>query len=716
MHGINPVDIKMGLVVQKLIEPEYAGVIYTSVNSDQVLVQYVDGFGSKIVDGETHGSSVLVNSQTAIVAESANFEVRPLNSDDIENIVRTVSQIEELYNGNAQDIEFALVEGELFILQARRLTRNLEHVSLHNSAAEVLEKTKTKLLDLSKQEKRELGTTSAVFSNTNFVELLPNPAEMDIGIFAGIFTGTDGIPGAIQLGRIDMGYQLNADSIGLMHYIGGRPYSSIARDATTYYAGFPATHEEYRTTLVQEYLDIIGNNPEKGIYPEMGLYLQDPTLDDLFQRYGDKAEEYYKKYQEFLERFDFYSKSYKNTFIETELPEIQRFMDEMSQVNVEELTGIELVNYCHKVLEHLRTQSCRSFVKSARLGFYYSQRLQKELAAQLAISQSDNDDIFARLSQGLDGSMITIANLQIAGAATLEEAYELGRTFVGHYSTGEMLQIRHQRLSDDHEALQRYVEGIYNQPDYVKNFQAQKSEREQTHEEILNQVHESQRDELNTIITSAQTYMALRETVKYYFTAEYALLRRALEVLEQKLQLPEGHIYHVYPHELNNLADQTDVYRHILAARQRDFEYYPEIALPNVIRESDIESLALDTGHEEEFTQATGSFLAKGDALEGVIVNLDEFDEPEQITTMLRRLHEDGVNAIVVASQMNLGHDPYIAAASGLIIEHAGIVSHGAQRARELGRGAIGGIRSRRLKTGTPVFFDPSNRMVRRTS
>lgn len=63
---------------------------------------------------------------------------------------------------------------------------------------------------------------------------------------------------------------------------------------------------------------------------------------------------------------------------------------------------------------------------------------------------------------------------------------------------------------------------------------------------------------------------------------------------------------------------------------------------------------------------------------------------------------------------MNLSHDPFIAQAAGLVIENAGIVAHGAQRARELGKGAIGGIRSRQLKTGMRVFFDPINQIVRK--
>ena len=63
---------------------------------------------------------------------------------------------------------------------------------------------------------------------------------------------------------------------------------------------------------------------------------------------------------------------------------------------------------------------------------------------------------------------------------------------------------------------------------------------------------------------------------------------------------------------------------------------------------------------------------------------------------------------------MNLSHDPLIVQADGLVIENAGLVSHGAQRARELGRGAIGGIKVKHLKTGEYVSFDPSSKKVTR--
>ncbi len=74
---------------------------------------------------------------------------------------------------------------------------------------------------------------------------------------------------------------------------------------------------------------------------------------------------------------------------------------------------------------------------------------------------------------------------------------------------------------------------------------------------------------------------------------------------------------------------------------------------------------------------------------------------------------EQKIPIILAAKQLTLIHDPLIAAAAGLSIENCGIVAHGAQRARELGIGAIGGIRSKKLKTGMRVSYDPKEKLIR---
>lgn len=713
LHGLTHSEMKMGLVIQRLVNPERAGVIYTGTNGKDLLIQYVDGLGSALVDGETHGSAILLDKDGSIRA-STGFETRPISADVIRQIKDSATIIENLYEGQPQDIEFASVDGQLHILQARRLTADLGRVELEETPEECLERTKIKLRQLATQEKRELGIQRVIFSDANFSELLPRPTEMDFGVFAYIFTGSDGVSGAIQLGRMEMGYPLGEESIGFMSYVGGRPYFSIARDAATFYAGFPETRQEYFSTLVQEYLDAIQVDPSKGAYPEMGLYLQDPTFEDLSIRFGDKAPAYFQVYQDFARGMRQHADGFLDQFRTREFAEMTSFVKNMQEVDVSSMTNEELVRYYTEILEHLRTHSCVNFVKSARLGFYYSQRLQALLRERLRLGSDESERVFARLSQGLDGSAITDVNIAIADAETEEEALIIARQYVGHFSTGEMLEIRHLRLKDTPAALLAYIRGIRQSGQYREEFEKQKAERLTTQQAILDSLSGQERQELERVIQSTQTYMALRETVKYLFTQEYSLLRDALQVLGTRLGLEDGDIYFVYPRELSSLIDDPQSLAHLIRSRNQSFSNYEQLDLPQVIRESDIESLNLSAESNGDFVEIKGKFLAEGQQVEGVVVNLDQFADLDQASKIIDDYRKQEIPIILVATQMNLGHDPFIALSSGLIIENAGIVSHGAQRARELGKGAIGGIKSRYFKTGMRIYFDPENRIVRK--
>lgn len=713
LHGLKPSDVKMGLIIQRLIDPERAGVIYTGINGGNLLIQYIDGLGAGLVDGKTHGSTILLDKDGSIRA-STGFEIRPISTDVIKQIRSSVKAIESLYEEQPQDIEFASADGQLYILQARRLTSDLGRVEIEETLEECLERTKFRFRQIAAREKKELGTQRVIFSDANFSELLPKPTEMDLGVFAYIFTGSDGVPGAIQLGRMEMGYKLGKESIGFMSYVGGKPYFSISRDAATFYAGFPGTRQEYFSTLVQEYLEAIQNDPSKGAYPEMGLYLQDPTFEDLKLRFGDRAQAYFQVYQDFIKGMRQQADGFLDRFRTREFTEMTGFVKNMQKADINSMTKEELARNCAAILEHLRIHSCVNFVKSARLGFYYSQRLQTLLKEGLRLGNDESERIFARLSQGLDGSAITDVNIAIVDAGTEEEALIVARQNVGHFSTGEMLEIRHPRLKDDQAALLAYVRGIRQSGQYREKFEKQKAERLATQQSILNSLSGQEKQELKRVIQSAQTYMALRETVKYLFTQEYSLLRDALEALGTRLSLEDGDIFFVYPRELSNLIVHPQSFTHLIRSRKQSFLNYGQLDLPQVVRESDIETLALSAESNGDFVEIKGKFLAEGKQVEGVIINLDQFADLGQVSDAIDDYRKQEIPIILVATQMNLGHDPFIALSSGLILENAGIVSHGAQRARELGKGAIGGIKSGRLKTGMKVLFDPVNRLVRK--
>ncbi|MBA9088677.1 hypothetical protein FHR92_005195 [Fontibacillus solani] len=78
LYGMSQEQLKMSLVVQKLVEADYSGVVYTGVNEDYILVQYFDGYRSTLLDeGTDKGTSIIINGIGELV-ESKAFDRRPL--------------------------------------------------------------------------------------------------------------------------------------------------------------------------------------------------------------------------------------------------------------------------------------------------------------------------------------------------------------------------------------------------------------------------------------------------------------------------------------------------------------------------------------------------------------------------------------------------------------------------------------------------------------
>lgn len=281
-------------------------------------------------------------------------------------------------------------------------------------------------------------------------------------------------------------------------------------------------------------------------------------------------------------------------------------------------------------------------------------------------------------------------------------------------STGEMLEIRHQPLRDNPKKLLAYVTGIRQTGTYASDFEKQKQMRIVAQNNVLKNYSGSQKEEISAIISSSQTYMALRETIKYLFTKEYLLIRDALEEISSRLNLNSDDIYYVYPRELPEFVLDHKKMIHLILARKEFFKNAQEFDLPSVILEQEVEDLSLINEEEKDFTELRGKFLAHGETFIGTVVNCDDFSHLDEVSPAIQKYKKTGDKIILVSKQMNLSHDPLIVQVHGLIIENAGLVAHGAQRARELGKGAIGGIKSSMIKTGIKIEFNPKKQIVRK--
>ncbi|MBD3156176.1 MAG: hypothetical protein GF368_06050 [Candidatus Aenigmarchaeota archaeon] len=120
--GIDPGTVKMNVIIQGMIKANKSGVIFTSDPSGtrNIIIEASDGFGENVVGGKKIPSRYLVDKFTGEIVESKENSTI-LNDNEISELIKYAKILEEKC-GRPQDVEWALDEGKIYLLQTRPLT------------------------------------------------------------------------------------------------------------------------------------------------------------------------------------------------------------------------------------------------------------------------------------------------------------------------------------------------------------------------------------------------------------------------------------------------------------------------------------------------------------------------------------------------------------------------------------------------------------------
>ncbi len=149
-HGINPAKVAMAVVVQRLVPADVAGVLFTAdpngAGSGKMLIEANWGLGETVVGGQAQPDVLTVDRETGRVlsAKIADKQVylaagtgkeQPvaeslrnkscLSSRDVHRLWELGKRIMEHFAA-PQDIEWAIHQGDLYLLQSRPITTQQE--------------------------------------------------------------------------------------------------------------------------------------------------------------------------------------------------------------------------------------------------------------------------------------------------------------------------------------------------------------------------------------------------------------------------------------------------------------------------------------------------------------------------------------------------------------------------------------------------------------
>ncbi len=119
---INDTDIKMDVIVQKMVNSKLSGVLFTS-NPQGLLNETVivvgKGLGNNVVEDKIDTTTYYYNNSDNIYYYEGKKDL--LNSDLINKLIDISKDIKEIL-GEYLDIEFGIENGNIYILQARKIT------------------------------------------------------------------------------------------------------------------------------------------------------------------------------------------------------------------------------------------------------------------------------------------------------------------------------------------------------------------------------------------------------------------------------------------------------------------------------------------------------------------------------------------------------------------------------------------------------------------
>jgi len=113
---------KIAVVVQEMVKPDYSGVIFTKnpiTGADEMVTEFIEGLGEDLVSGRKDPNQIIIQKNIEICEKSkAPF--------DLKRLYFIANEIVTVFDGVPQDIEYAIVNGEIYILQSRPITTNIE--------------------------------------------------------------------------------------------------------------------------------------------------------------------------------------------------------------------------------------------------------------------------------------------------------------------------------------------------------------------------------------------------------------------------------------------------------------------------------------------------------------------------------------------------------------------------------------------------------------
>jgi pyruvate,water dikinase len=117
-------DLQMAVVVQQMLDPEKSGVVFTvdpvQRRRDRMVVEAIFGLGEAVVSGEVTPDHYVID-RAGEVKRDRLVSGGVLDAGELVELAALGRSLEERF-GCPQDVEFAIADGRVYLLQSRPVT------------------------------------------------------------------------------------------------------------------------------------------------------------------------------------------------------------------------------------------------------------------------------------------------------------------------------------------------------------------------------------------------------------------------------------------------------------------------------------------------------------------------------------------------------------------------------------------------------------------
>ncbi|MFC2081182.1 PEP/pyruvate-binding domain-containing protein [Bacteroidota bacterium] len=661
--NIKKSEVAIAVVVQRLVTADVAGVMFTANpgtgSTDEMLIEASWGLGEAVVSGSVQPDLLTLEAETGQVKEAkiakkelwlpvGKQEMEPvpaektkipcLNSENVDKLWQLGKAVSAHY-GKSQDIEWAIYNDQLYLLQSRAIT-----------TFNKVEEQTALMQSLQEELKDEIAQGNGGWVSHNLSETLAHPTPLTWSFIRYFMSGKGGYGEMYKTVGFEPSEKVSEK--GFLKLIGGRVYMDISLSPDMFFENYPFDYD----------LELLRTDPDAANNP--------PTLPK--GSFGERIKNV-KKLSLINQKMRELAACFDKQLDEKHIPDFKAWVNAEKGNNYKTLSNEELIH----LLRETEQKVLQQFAPLSLLPGLIVGMLLEDFRAFLndCCYEEDCENLILTFSAGLEKNKTIEANIGLFDMSQGNLSIDKWMEEFGHRGPDEFdLSSKRWREQPDE------VQGMANRlKDGINPAELHQNKVAQISSEITRLTHklsDKNSKKFNDIISSLNSYIRFREDGKYYLMMGYELMRQICLEIGERLKIDDD-LFFLTLEELLHSVETGYVSLNLIEKRKYKYDLEKTIKLPQLITGDTIDSLFQK---EESPIQSEGNALSISQGLaSGKAKILHSPTEKKDI----------GAGYILVCHSTDPSWTPLFINANGLILEKGGMLSHGAIVAREMNIPAI---------------------------